>query len=118
MPQHYYLDKENLDKQFELIDKNLYQMLSLAYLHEDMVDVIESLMSIWCEESYPALFASVRQHYESKWDMGYWWKEIFDELSDVDKEKFILRYRATIACCLHSNTFDEDEIKRNIGAAL
>lgn len=114
MPQHFYLDKENLDKQFELIDNNLYQMLDLAYLHEDMIDIIESLMSDWCKERDPVRFESTRQHYEYESDMGYWWKESFHELSDDDKNNFILRYRATIYCCLHSNTYDKDDIKRNI----
>jgi hypothetical protein len=118
MPQYFYLDKANLDKQFELIDNSLYQMLDLAYLHEDMIVIIESLMSEWCKERDPVQFESIRQHYEYEADMGYWWKESFHQLSVDDKENFILRYRATIACCLHSNTYDEDDIKRNIDAAM
>jgi len=128
MPQHFYLDKENLDAELEKIDTNLFQMLDLAYLHEDMVNTIESLMADWCKENL-STYQNIEKEFEElsdddkKYysdideylsDMGRWWIESFSQLSDDDKETFIQRYRLTIACCLHTNTYDEETIKETI----
>lgn len=128
MPQHFYLDKENLDKELEKIDNNLYEMLDLAYLHEDMVNTIESLMSDWCKENLKNILEALKtefdelpedtKKYYSDFDEylseDRWWIESFGQLNDVEKENFIQRYRLTIACCLHSNTYDEETIKESI----
>lgn len=128
MPQHFYLDKENLDKELEKIDNNLYEMLDLAYLHEDMVNTIESLMSDWCKENLNNILEALQtefdelpedtKKYYSDFDEylseDRWWIESFGQLNDVEKERFIERYRLTIACCLHSNTYDEETIKESI----
>jgi hypothetical protein len=128
MPQRFYLDKENLDAELEKIDTNLYQMLDLAYLHEDMVNTIETLMSDWCKENlntyqniekeFRELSDDDKKYYsdfdEYLSDMGRWWIESFSQLSDEDKETFIQRYRLTIACCLDSNTYNEETIKESI----
>lgn len=128
MPQRYYLDSENLDLELEKIDNNLYQMLDLAYLHEDMVNTIESLMSDWCKENlnifeklqakFDGLSEDTKQYYsdfdEYLSESGRWWIESFDSLGIDEKESFIQRYRLTIACCLHSNTYDEESIKESI----
>jgi hypothetical protein len=128
MPQRFYLDKENLDTELEKVDTNLFQMLDLAYLHEDMVNTIETLMSEWCKENlntyqniekeFSELSDDDKKYYsdidEYLSDMGRWWIESFSQLSDDDKETFIQRYRLTIACCLHTNTYDEETIKETI----
>jgi hypothetical protein len=128
MPQRFYLDKENLDKELEKIDNNLFDMLDLAYLHEDMVNTIESLMSDWCKENlniletlqteFDELPEDTKKYYsdfdEYLSDSGRWWMESFNQLNDQEKENFIQRYRLTIACCLHSNTYDEETIKETI----
>jgi hypothetical protein len=128
MPQHFYLDKENLDAELEKIDTNLFQMLDLAYLHEDMVNTIESLMADWCKENlstyqkiekeFEELSDDDKKYYsdfdEYLSDSGRWWIETFGQLNDQEKENFIQRYRLTIACCLHSNTYDEETIKETI----
>lgn len=126
MPQRYNPNKENLKAELELIDSNLSQMLKLGYIHEDMVATIESLMNEWCkmnlsvykdlEKEWAQLSIEEKKYGIDIWlnEYGTWWLNSFNQLSDLEKEKFILRYRATIACCLHSDTYDEDEIKRNI----
>lgn len=123
MPQRFYLDTENLNQQFEKIDINLYQMLDFAYLHEDTVNTIESLMSDWAKEnlnSYQSIvedwekmseddkeyFDDIDEYMMS--EMGRWWMQDFNNLSDEDKKMIILRYRLTIAICLHSNTYGEE----------
>ena len=40
--------------------------------------------------------------------------ETFKQLSNEDKEIFLLRYNVTIACCLNSNTYNEETIKESI----
>lgn len=126
MTQRYNPNKENLNAELKLIDSNLSQMLELAYIHEDMVVTIESLMNEWCKMNL-----SIYKDYEKEWSQlaieekkygidiwlnenGTWWLNTFNQLNDSEKEKYILRYRATIACCLHSDTYDEDDIKRNL----
>lgn len=129
MPQRFYLDKQNLDEQLEKIDSNLFQMLDFAYLHEDMVNTIEELMSDWAKENLNT-YQTIIQEWEEMSEeekeyfddideymmseLGRWWIEDFNKLSDEDKKTFILRYRLTIATCLFTSTYDMDSIKESI----
>ncbi len=47
MPQRFYIDESDLNGQLTKLDENLFGMLDFAYLHEDMVNTIEELMSEW-----------------------------------------------------------------------
>ena len=133
MGQKFYLDKNDLNGQLERLHTNLYQMLEFAYLQDDMVSTIEFLMSAWCKENLNTLealqqefnelpedtknFYSDFDEYLDELSDGYsrWWMETFNQLSNEGKEKFIQRYRLTIACCLFSNTSDVKTIKKDIG---
>ena len=128
MPQYYNPDKENLDSELEKMDTNLYQMLEQALLHEDMLSTIESLISEWCKENlntyetlkkeFEELSVDDKKYYadidEYIQQMGRWWIETFKQLSNEDKETFLQRYNVTIACCLNSNTYNEETIKESI----
>lgn len=128
MGQRFYLDEENLNEQFDKIDINLYQMLEFAYLHEDMVNTIEELMSEWGKESLSS-YQTILQEWEQMtekekefyedineylMESGRWWIEDFSNLSDDDKKMLIRRYRLTIATCLNSNTYDMESLKESI----
>jgi hypothetical protein len=128
MPQYYNPDKENLDSELEKMDTNLYQMLEQGLLHEDMLSTIESLISEWCKENlntyetlkkeFEELSVDDKKYYadidEYIQQMGRWWIETFNQLSNEDKETFLQRYNVTIACCLNSNTYNEETIKESI----
>ena len=128
MPQYYNPDKENLDSELEKMDTNLYQMLEQGLLHEDMLSTIESLISECCKENlntyetlkkeFEELSVDDKKYYadidEYIQQMGRWWIETFKQLSNEDKEIFLLRYNVTIACCLNSNTYNEETIKESI----
>lgn len=119
MPQRFYFDETDLNGTLEKMDRNLIDMLDFAYLHEDMVNTIEELMSDWGKENLP-YYSDIIEEYENmdeeqkKWyddvdeylsELGRWWIELFDKLDDEMKKNFIHRYRITIATCLHSNTY-------------
>jgi hypothetical protein len=127
MPQRFYIDKENLDEQFEKLDRNLYEMLDFAYLHEDMVTTIEDLMSEWSKENLQS-FNTILKDWEEMTeeqkdlyedfdeyirDFGRWWVEL-DNLTDEEKINLIERYQITIFYSLHSDTYSYDSIKENI----
>jgi hypothetical protein len=128
MPQRFYLDEENLDQQLEKLDTNLFHMLDFAYLHEDMVNTIEELMSDWAQENlntyqkflqeWEEMSDDEKQYYEDineyLMECGRWWIEDFSNLSDDDKKMFIRRYRLTISACLHSGTYDHGSLKESI----
>ena len=128
MPQYYNPDKENLDSELEKMDTNLYQMLEQGLLHENMLSTIESLISEWCKENlntyetlkkeFEELSVDDKKYYadidEYIQQMGRWWIETFKQLSNEDKETFLQRYNVTIACCLNSNTYNEETIKESI----
>ena len=128
MPQYYNPDKENLDSELEKMDTNLYQMLEQGLLHEDMLSTIESLISEWCKENlntyetlkkeFEELSVDDKKYYadidEYIQQMGRWWIETFKQLSNEDKDTFLQRYNVTIACCLNSNTYNEETIKESI----
>jgi hypothetical protein len=119
MPQRFYFDETDLNGTLEKMDRNLMDMLDFAYLHEDMVNTIEELMSDWGKENLPS-YSEIIEEYENmdeeqkKWyddvdeylsEFGRWWIESFDKLDDEMKKNFIHRYRITIATCLHSDTY-------------
>ena len=127
MPQRFYIDKENLDEQFEKLDRNLYEMLDFAYLHEDMVTTIEDLMSEWSKENLQS-FNTILKDWEEMTeeqkdlyedfdeyirDFGRWWVEL-DNLTDEEKINLIERYQIAIFYSLHSDTYSYDSIKENI----
>ena len=127
MPQRFYLDKENLDSQLERLDTNLYQMLEFAYLHEDMLNTINDLMSDWAQENLNS-FNDIQKEWEELsdddhnmyedfneflYEFGRWWIET-DKLNDDEKINLIERYRITISSCLFSDTYSYETIKEDI----
>lgn len=128
MPQRFYFDETDLNGTLEKMDRNLMEMLDFAYLHEDMVNTIESLMSDWGKENLPS-YSEIIEEYENmdeeqkKWyddvdeylsEFGRWWIESFDKLDDEMKKNFIHRYRMTIATCLHSNTYMYEDLMNEV----
>lgn len=128
MPQRFYFDETDLNGTLEKMDRNLMEMLDFAYLHEDMVNTIESLMSDWGKENLPS-YSEIIEEYENmdeeqkKWyddvdeylsEFGRWWIELFDKLDDEMKKNFIHRYRMTIATCLHSNTYMYEDLMNEV----
>ena len=129
MGQRFYLDEEKLDEQLDKIDNNLFEMLEFAYLHEDMVNTIEELMSDWSKENLTNYKTILKEWEEMSEDekedfdndineylleFGRWWVELYDKLPDGEKKSLIERYRLTIAVCLNSNTYDYDSLKEII----
>ena len=53
MPQRFYFDENDLNGTVDKLTNNLNDMLDFAYLHEDMVNTIEALMSDWGKENLP-----------------------------------------------------------------
>ena len=132
MGQRFYIDENDLNGQLDRLDRNLMEMLEFAYLHEDMVNTIEQLMSEWGVENlsgyqqlrdeYDALSEEDKEYYDEFEDFlfeaGRWWIGEFDNLEDVNEKKnFIERYRLTIVCGLHSDTYDVDKIREEIEGA-
>ncbi len=93
-----------------------------------MLSTIESLISEWCKENLNT-YQTLKKEFEELSDddkkyfadideyiqqMGRWWIETFDQLTNEDKETFLQRYNVTIACCLNSNTYNEETIKESI----
>ena len=52
MPQRFYFDENDLNGTVEKLSNNLNDMLDFAYLHEDMVNTIDELMSDWVKKTY------------------------------------------------------------------
>jgi len=128
MPQRFYFDETDLNGTLEKMDRNLMEMLDFAYLHEDMVNTIEELMSDWGKENLPS-YSEIIEEYENmdeeqkKWyddvdeylsEFGRWWIESFEKLDDEMKKNFIHRYRMTIATCLHSNTYMYEDLMNEV----
>ncbi len=128
MPQRFYLDDSDLKGQLIKLDDNLFGMLDFAYLHEDMVNTIEELMSEWGKVNIATFNSRVQEFNDlpedqKKWyenidewlsEDGRWWISEFDNLNDNDKKMFLQRYRLTISYCLHSSTFDYEALKEDI----
>lgn len=132
MPQRFYFDENDLDGTFDKLDRNLMEMLDFAYLHEDMVNTIESLMSDWGKENIPA-YQTILEEYnnlpeeEKEWfddvdeflsEYGRWWVGEFTNMDDKGKTNFIHAYRLTIATCLHSNTYNYEDLQEEINSYL
>lgn len=132
MPQRFYFDENDLDGTLNKLDRNLMEMLDFAYLHEDMVNTIESLMSDWGKENIPS-YSEIIEEYENmeeeqkQWyddvdeylsEYGRWWIEEFDKLDDKGKTNFIQVYRLTIATCLHSDTYNYEDLQTEINDSL
>lgn len=129
MPQRFYLNETDLNGTLEKMDQNLMEMLDFAYLHEDMVNTIEELMSDWAKENLPS-YSEIIKEYENMneeekdffddiddyiySEFGRWWIESFDNLDDEIKKNVIHRYRLTIATCLHSNTYMYEDLMNEI----
>jgi hypothetical protein len=129
MPQRFYLNETDLNGTLEKMDRNLMEMLDFAYLHEDMVNTIEELMSDWAKENLPS-YSEIIKEYENmneeekdffddiddyiSSELGRWWIESFDNLDDEMKKNVIHRYRLTIATCLHSNTYMYEDLMNEI----
>jgi len=129
MPQRFYLNETDLNGTLEKMDQNLMEMLDFAYLHEDMVNTIEELMSDWAKENLPS-YSEIIKEYENmneeekdffddiddyiSSELGRWWIESFDNLDDEIKKNVIHRYRLTIATCLHSNTYMYEDLMNEI----
>ena len=128
MPQRFYIDESDLNGQLTKLDENLFGMLDFAYLHEDMVNTIDELMSEWGKENISTYTSKVEEFnnlpedqkkwYESidEWllEDGRWWISEFEKLDNDNKKLFLQRYRLTISYCLHSSTFDYEALKEEI----
>ena len=129
MGQRFYIDESNLEGQLEKLDENLWGMLEFAYIHEDMTNTIDGLMGDWFKEEHPEVYDSIEDEYNNldesdkefyedidEWLMesGRWWMDEFTKLDDEGKKQFIQRYRLTISTCLHSNTYNDEELRSNI----
>ena len=132
MPQRFYYDENDLDGTVNKLDRNLMEMLDFAYLHEDMVNTIESLMSDWGKENIPT-YSNIMEEYENmpedqkEWyddvdeylsEFGRWWIEEFSQLDDKMKVRFIERYRLTIASCLFSDTYNYETLMTEINESF
>ena len=126
MPQRFYLDQRDLKGQLTRLDDTLSNMLEFAFLHEDMVSTIESLMNEWSVEVFPNKLDEFKKDYDSlpesekgfypdfdefMYDHSLWW---LDQESDKNLKMVIERLRLTIGVCLHSSTYDEDSLKEKI----
>ena len=89
----------DLKGQLTKLDENLFGMLDFAYLHEDMVNTIEELMSEWGKVNIATFNSRVQEFNDlpedqKKWyenidewlsEDGRWWISEFDNLNDKDK---------------------------------
>ena len=101
MGQRFYIDENDLNGQLDRLDRNLMEMLEFAYLHEDMVNTVEQLMSEWGVENlsgyqqlrdeYDALSEEDKEYYDEFEDFlfeaGRWWIGEFDNLEDDNEKK-------------------------------
>lgn len=133
MPQRFYFDENDLNGTLEKLDRNLNEMLDFAYLHEDMVNTIEELMSDWGKENLKG-YQTILEEYENlpedqkEWyddiddylrEDGRWYITEFDNLTtDEEKTNFIQVYRLTIASCLHSDTYDYESLQNQINESI
>lgn len=126
MPQRFYLDERDLKGQLTKLNDTLSNMLEFAFLHEDMVNTIESLMTEWAMEVFPDKLDKFKKDYDSlpesekefysdfdefMYDYGNWW---LDQDSDENLKMVIERFRITISVCLCSSTYDDDYLKEEI----
>lgn len=130
MGQRYYLDESQLNEELEKLDNHLMESLNFAFIHEDMLNTVEELMSEWGKDNM-STYQDILNEWENmsetdkemfdddiddylRSEMGRWWIEDFSKLDDESKKLFIHRYRMTIATCMFSNTYDMDSIREEI----
>ena len=130
MGQQFYLDENDLNGQFERLNANLYEMMEFAYIHEDMVNMIEELVNEWAEENLTLEYQKLLGYWDEmsedeksmykdaedfiQMDFTRWWVDSFPNLEVELKKKFIERFRLTVGVCMSSNTYDYVTIKDNI----
>ena len=132
MPQRFYFDENDLDGTLDKLDRNLMEMLDFAYLHEDMVNTIESLMSDWGKENIPSYETILEEYNNLPEDQKDWYEDVdeflredgrwyiseFTNMDEKRKTDFIQAYRLTISMCLHSNTYDYETLQNEINESL
>ena len=132
MPQRFYFDENDLDGTLDKLDRNLMEMLDFAYLHEDMVNTIEHLMSDWGKENIPAYETILEEYNNLPEDQKDWYEDVdeflredgrwyiseFTNMDEKRKTDFIQAYRLTISMCLHSNTYDYETLQNEINESL
>ena len=126
MPQSFNLNESDLKGQLTKLNDTLSNMLEFAFLHEDMVTTIESLMTEWAikvfrdkldtfKKNYDSLPKSEKEIYsdfdEFMYDHSLWW---LDQDSDENLKMVIKRFRLTIGVCLYSSSYNEDSLKEKI----
>ena len=132
MPQRFYFDENDLDGTLDKLDRNLMEMLDFAYLHEDMVNTIEHLMSDWGKENIPSYETILEEYNNLPEDQKDWYEDVdeylredgrwyiseFTNMDEKRKTDFIQAYRLTISMCLHSNTYDYETLQNEINESL
>ena len=126
MPQSFNLNESDLKGQLTKLNDTLSNMLEFAFLHEDMVSTIESLMTEWAtkvfrdkldtfKKNYDSLPKSKKEIYsdfdEFLYDHRLWW---LDQDSDENLKMVIKRFRLTIGVCLYSSSYNIDSLKEKI----
>lgn len=130
MGQHFYLDENDLNGQFERLNANLYEMMEFAYIHEDMVSTIEALVDEWAKDNLTKEYQKLLGYWDEmsegeksgykdaedfiQMDCTRWWVDSFPDLEVELKKKFIERFRLTVGVCMRSNTYNYETIKDTI----
>lgn len=120
MGQRIFFDENDLLGQFKRMNETLLNMLEFAWIHEDKIITIESLMSRW------AVTEISTQRFKVEWNKNKslrnaysdfddflgldWWRNEFEFVDDQIKKSLIERFRLTIDICLFSNTYDEETL--------
>lgn len=128
MGQTFYFDEEDLIGQFKRLNDTRLNMLEFAWLHEDIIAVIESLMSRWAvntlstqrlKDEWDQLDKDLRESYFDFDDYlgNDWWLYEIEYVDDEIKKKMIERFRLTIGVCIFSNTYDEESLWDSIEKA-
>ncbi len=124
MGQRFYLDENNLEGQLKRLNTNLYEMMEFAYIHEDIVNIIEQLIGEWAKDNlkdeyqkligyWDEMSEDEKSMYEGaedfiQMDCTRWWLDSFSDVELELKKKFIERFRLTVAICIFSSSYDID----------
>ena len=65
MAQSFYLNESDLKGQLTKLNDTLSNMLEFAFLHEDMVSTIESLMTEWATKVFRDKLDTFKKNYDS-----------------------------------------------------
>ena len=130
MGQKFYLDEKDLNGQFTRLNTNLNEMLEFAYIHEDMVNMIDELVNDWAKENLTQEYQKLLESWDEmseeekseytdaedfiQMDCTRWWADSFPDLEFDLKKNLIQRFRLTVALCMSSNTYSSDKIKESI----